>query len=498
MKNKLLIPLIVVSMVGLIVGSSVGGVLIVKQVKYSQLSTLYDELTGDFDNQLELYENITADYENQLELYESIVANYENLLIEMEQLSETYQDLLITYNILVGDNSDLQDDYDALLADYNLLVINYNSLYASYINLQNFYNDLQDDYNNLQISYDGLQSDYNNLQSDYDGLTDDFNNLQTAYDDLSVLYGELQSDYTTLQSNYNALQIDYDLLSADYTTLLDEYNDLYLLQQTTQNSLDLFLDMIINEIPMAQKMALYYQFVRNNEEQNIDWMYGWNEVYQFEEKIILHASGQYNDAFSEVDTILENYNFFDISSYNDIWSTMVNVYGANSEGGFVPDDFFMQTATLQQIQTWMTDNLHYIYDSDTEWNRAWIIDFIQSPLETMMYSGGDCEDWTIFASTFFEVSGFETAVAGIHDDNHGLFGSFSHSFLFVKVGSNYPSTIHWHLPYGGDGYPWIPVDTLWCDIIGDVPTWLQWYYDFGDATWIEDHIDFEIVDGIFD
>ena len=259
--------------------------------------------------------------------------------------------------------------------------------------------------------------------------------------------------------------------------------------------------MIINEIPMAQKFALYYQFVRNYLEESEDW-WTWtrNFLLQIQEKIILHASGQLNDAFSEVDAILESYNFFDTSSYNDIWSTMVNVYGINSEGGFVPDDFFMQTATLQEIQSWMTNNLHYIYDSDTEWEKQWILDFMQSPLETMMYSGGDCEDWTIFASTFFEVSHFETAVASVHDDEHGVYGSLHHSFLFVKVGFGHfpPPNIYWKLDPSETSFDWFPVDTLWCDTIGDVPTWLQWYYDFGDATWIDDHIDWEIVDGIFD
>lgn len=61
----------------------------------------------------------------------------------------------------------------------------------------------------------------------------------------------------------------------------------------------------------------------------------------------------------------------------------------------------------------------------------------------------------------------------------------------------YPSTVHWHLGGGPVGYPWIPVDTLWCETIGDTPAWLQWYYDHGDATWISDHITTEIVDGIF-
>lgn len=157
MKNKLLMPLIVVSVVGLIIGSSVGSVLIVKQVKYAKLSTSYDELTNDFQDQLDLYGN-------QLELYESAIADYENLLN--------------TYNILITENSDLQDAYNVLLADYNLLVINYNSLYASYTDLQNSYDDLLGNYNALQTAYNTLQTQYDLLNDDYIILLSEYALLQ--------------------------------------------------------------------------------------------------------------------------------------------------------------------------------------------------------------------------------------------------------------------------------------------------------------------------------
>ena len=439
MKNKLLIPLIAVAICGTLGIGTFSGLFAIKQNQYNELRNDFDALTTNF-------ENLTSDFNN--------------VSIVLEQTMEELELQLLENQILFGDNEELKDEIDSLtevLSDLKetLLIIN-----ILYLNLQNSFNELTEDYSVLQTSYSDLQDDFNNLTTYFDML----------YEYHMIVLGE-------------------------FDVLLDMYYNLYELQLDTQNSLDMFLDMIINEIPMAQKFAFYYQFVRNS----ATGIFTWNDYLQFQEKIILHASGQYNDAFSEVDTILENYDFFDVSSRSDMWSTMVNVYGVNSEGGFVPDEFFMSQAPLQMIQTWMTDNLHYIYDSDTEWNRYWSLDFIQSPLETMMYSGGDCEDWTTFFSTFAEVSMFETAVASVYDDNHGLYGSISHSFLFVKVGQgNYQSTVHWKLNPNYTRYDWIPIDSLWCVTIGDTPSWLQWYYDYGDSTWIEDHIKWEIVDGIFD
>jgi len=443
-KNKLLIPLVAIAICGTLGIGTFSGLFVIRQNQYNELRNGFNTLTTNFEN---------------------LTSNFNNVSIVLDGTLSELEAQLLEYQILFGDNEDLQDEIDSLTNDLS-------ELESAFQNLNNLYLELQDNFNDLTDNHTILQTSYSDLQ-------DDFNNLTIFYDDLYILHSSLVNTYLGL---------------------LDDYYILLSLQQTTQNSLDMFLDMIINEIPMAQKMAFYYQFVRNYIEESLDfWDWTYQNMLRIQEKIILHSSGQLEDAFLEVDTILESYNFFEWDSYRDAWYTMVYVYGANSEGGFVPDEFFMAQATLQMVQSWMTNNLHYIYDSDTEWEKEWSLDFMQSPLETMMYCGGDCEDWTIFASTFFEVTGYQTAVASVHDDSHGTFGSLHHSFLFVKVGyGNYGAPHYWKLDPSENRFDWIPVDTLWCDTIGEVPSWLQWYYDFGDATWIDDHIRWEIVDGIFD
>jgi len=450
-RNKLLIPLIAISICGILGIGTFSGLFVSKQIQFSNLKSDFENLDND-------YSFIESELEYLMSQVDLLLDLLDNTSAELEQQ-------IINYLILLGNNTELQQEMDDLLIEYT--------------NLQLSYNTLLENYNNLQVMYTTLLEQYNTLIEEYDSLATTYNDLLDAYNDLSNTYDNLIIVYNNLLNDYNALLDDYDTLQL----LCDYYQNLY---TESQNSLDMFLDFIINSLPMAQKMAFYYQFVRNAE--SVWWSY--EEMGVFAEKLILHATSQLN-AFVSVDTILNDYNFFNVNSMDDNNETISNVFGS-----FYP--YWNSYASLQTIQNWITNSLDYIYDRNTTWNRNYNNDFFQSALETLMYRGGDCDDYAIISCAMFEKQGWETAFGGIFDSAHGLYGSFGHAYLFVKVGeSAYPSTIHWTLSASDVGYPWIPVDTLWCETIGETPAWLQWYYDNGDATWIEDHIFVEIVDGVF-
>ena len=486
MKNKLLIPLIVVSMVGLIVGSSVGGVLIVKQVKYSQLSTKYDELTGDFDNQLELYENITADYENQLELYESIVADYENLLIEMEQLSETYQDLLNTYEILVGDNSDLQDEYDNLLIDYNLLQNEYSYLLADY-------NSLVINYNILYDSFTDLQNSYNALQSDYDDLTNDFNTLQSDYDNLYDLYLTLESDYASLQieydllsTSYTTLLSEYALLNANYNTLLNEYGVL----QSYADNLEIELNALkdyIRTLILPLQYSVFAEAVRRyympiylaGHSTDKDYYMAFTEYCR---DVILHDSYQENSFQTVSNAFVDCLKYGDdtmaLADYNMYWT----FYDWLPSWGL---DIGYYLGYIPTILQWCIDEIDYEYDTDITYGQdspSW--DYAKFPVETAFRTMGDCEDQAILAAAYLESCGFETAMAVIHDPAHPVRGSFYHGALLVHIEdtteyySLYSAPL-WRFgsvdPYYNDGYTWCWLDPTWDIPFGDIVPWVDEY-----------------------
>ena len=83
-KNKLLVPLIIVSVVGLAVGGSTTGFWLTRNAQYEQLS---------------------ADYQQLLAQYQILVGNYD--------------DLENDYEILQNDFDDLQDMYDAIESELN-------------------------------------------------------------------------------------------------------------------------------------------------------------------------------------------------------------------------------------------------------------------------------------------------------------------------------------------------------------------------------------------
>jgi len=93
MKNRLLIPLIVVSVVGLIIGSSLGSVLILKQKKFDSLSSDFETLLNEFEELVEDYEIImdeNVDYQQDLI---DLQIQYENLGNDYNILSSIYQQL---------------------------------------------------------------------------------------------------------------------------------------------------------------------------------------------------------------------------------------------------------------------------------------------------------------------------------------------------------------------------------------------------------------------
>ncbi len=441
MKNKLLIPLIVVSVVGLLTGASLGSVLIGKQVKYTKLTTDYDELTNDFENQLQMYEDMVTDYENQSS--------------EMEQLLVTYQNLLDTYNILVSDNSNLQDIYNNLLTDYNLLVISYNLLYDSFID---------------------LQSDYDDLQNNYDNLTVNFNILQIEYYELDVLFNSLQ-DY------YDTLQFEYQELFADYCNLLDNYALLQAYADSLEQELSAFKNYIQTLIlPLqysvfAEAVRRYYMPIYLDGLSGKDFYMAYVE---FCRDVILHDSWQENsfktisNAFFDClphgsDTMFLAYNIMYYTFYDWLPSWGIHM-------GY-------DLSYIDYILQWCIDEIDYEYDTnitDGQYSPSW--DYAKFPVETAFRTMGDCEDQAMLAAAYLESCGFETAFVISHDPAHPVRGPFYHGSLLVHIEdtteyNNLYSAGLWSLgsldPYTGSTWCWL--DPTWDIPFGDIVPWVDEY-----------------------
>jgi transglutaminase-like putative cysteine protease len=102
--------------------------------------------------------------------------------------------------------------------------------------------------------------------------------------------------------------------------------------------------------------------------------------------------------------------------------------------GIKPEDASIER--IKRILHFINDNVHYQVDYDN---------VFLSPLETLVFRSGDCDDYTILAATLFEMAGIDAAVAIgtvtyanettrhamvlIHMDNLGPYGFHSYDDL---------------------------------------------------------------------
>jgi len=436
MKNKLLIPLITTGLVGLIVSSSLLGVVVVKQNKINDKNDQFSNLSTEYETLILMFENLT-------ECYETLIEEYQNL-------TESYEESIAIYEILVENNTDLLDELDALQSAYDNLILDYNDLLEDYNSLLTSYNDLIDDYNTLQNNYDDLQFDYTELDN---------------------LYQNLQSNYNTLQSNYNILQNDFDSLTIQYNDLLADYNYL-------QNELDAVM-YYLKSLPLCDKMTFYYHICRM-------YLYPQMGTFEFAKNIILHSSKQAN-YLGDVDDMLDEYDFWDFgSSMEDAWQATTNIYS-----GWL--SYWSGLNWEEDIFDWIrfTSGIIYQYDSLYTFNRTYWGDYFKFPLEMLNNRAGDCDDFSILGATMFENNGYDVKFATIHDNTYYP-GGLNHAWLWVNIDydrwtSNYDGNPIWTFN-GGLTYEWLIVDLTpnWQGSIWQKPAWLTWYYDNGvdPADWL--------------
>ncbi len=106
-----------------------------------------------------------------------------------------------------------------------------------------------------------------------------------------------------------------------------------------------------------------------------------------------------------------------------------------------------------------------------------------SPLETLKYRCGDCDDFSILGGYMFEINGVNVKFATISDNTYYPDG-LNHAFLWIKI-VDYLSQEPWwatnnHWSFNGSvSYDWIIVDCTpgWQSSIWDRPAWYQWYKD---------------------
>jgi hypothetical protein len=329
----------------------------------------------------------------------------------------------------------------------------------------------------ISSSFMGLfihkQQQQKNLAADFAELEQQFGELLADYE---VLIGEKED----LQEQFDSLEEQYNSLEMNYNDLQELYYELEILVENLEAEIEGWVSSI-KTLPMLDKMSYYYHLCRMN-------FNPFQQSYMtFGRNLILHGSRQYNGFYSDIDTVLSNYNFFDYSSsMTEAWTAVTQCLG----------DWMLDIGhfnyNLETIFNWVTSHITYRYDDETAYNRNYPIDLFLSALETLKYRCGDCDDYSILGGTLFEESNIDVHFATIHDDTYYP-DELHHAFLWVhcnrddweqKAVSNPIWTFN-----GGDSYEWLLCDLTsgWQQSIWHEPGWLTWYddNDISSSEWMD-------------
>jgi len=349
-----------------------------------------------------------------------------------------------------------------------------------YNNLNNNFQELQNSFTVLENSFSSLQLNYTSLEGNYSILFGELDELDDLYIEICDSYQELYDDFLALNETYNQLNQTHNVLSNDFSDLLDLYTQLQsvysqlLSDYASLNSLYVAisskLSTILNylqRLPFAEKMSIYYQFCR---------LYCEESTLETCRRIMLHASKQAN-YFTAIDNLLGPM-FFDFdSSMNYAWDKIIQTFSSLQ--------YWSGTNTQYTIHNWIRSisGLTYISDTISGFGSVDAGDYALSPIETLKYGGGDCEDFSILCGTMLENNGHDVGIVGIIDYEF-YYIPLKHAWLWVNIDYNYWLANSINNPiwtFDGITYEWIVVDPTpnWQTSIWERPTWLNWYMTNG-------------------
>ena len=286
-------------------------------------------------------------------------------------------------------------------------------------------------------------------------------------------YNDLEEDYTTLDSDNQSLNETHQALEDAFQELLGTNEDL-------EDEIDTLM-LFVKSLPLVEKMTFYYHLARM-----ICFDHSTYETMAVTgAEMILHSSNQYN-AFSIVDTMLADYDFFEYGdSMDDAWKVVENTFAVSQDGGPTWLDCWSGTNDEATLFNWVKNNIDYTYDSIYSYGRTYEFDIFLSAMEMLKMKRGDCDDFSILLATMLENNGFDTAFVTVHDMDHPDWqpGGLHHAFIFAKIDPlDYLGANLWS--FGGD-YEWLIVDVTpgWTSNIGQNPSWLQYYFDESFTDW---------------
>ena len=215
------------------------------------------------------------------------------------------------------------------------------------------------------------------------------------YNELQDDYSSLEYQYASLQSSTNQLQDDYSDLQGEYNQLEEQYNELKAEKEFSQN------------INVGHLLECCYADIRGIYAE--EWSGFWWQIVGDDEDVILFAARMAEHDLGRLYWIDAN------DKYNSL----------RDEG--MPEN--MNTAALVKLSC--VPDFIGIEGSDTPATKVEkVLDFVStwvryehdlnneflSPVETLSFRSGDCDDFAILTSALFELVGLEAGIVFVTND----------------------------------------------------------------------------------
>jgi len=258
------------------------------------------------------------------------------------------------------------------------------------------YVDLQSQYYEIRSSFIKLDRKFTILQDQYSGLGRDYNSLQSRYSGLKELYSGLQVNDSSLWE-----LIDHE---GDYVGQRESII-------TTEILLGLLRESYINlrrtyeveaTLRIGNNLESYYDLVRYENGLTVSH---WGDIQReadFCAKLAMHDIGWNSwPSIEHKYYRLTKKHSYEMSRRKI--EEVIDLIGLRA--------YHTPTYKIKTILEFVQQNVHY----ENELDNVYL-----SPIETLGFKSGDCDDFSILASALFEAVGIDSAI-GIFTNSEGRY-----------------------------------------------------------------------------
>lgn len=232
----------------------------------------------------------------------------------------------------------------------------------------------------------GSTADIESLREENSRLKDQMNSLQNQVNDLQYQLNLKEVNVTRIDEEFQALQNEYEALKRDYQ--------------------------LANELKIGNSLTSFYDYLRHEKGFSGDASYRATDEdrAQFAVNLALHDLKRFSWPLIED----EYYEKIGVHSYDAAWDTLQKALNNTS---IKEDDLMVEE--IEKILAFLNDYLEYEIEFDN---------IFRAPVETLSMRQGDCEDYTILASAFFEAVGLDSAI-GFFKNSEGEY----HAMALIHI-----------------------------------------------------------------